>query len=212
MKKFVTLALSFLLLFSAVACSNRGNTTTKNENQATDKAGYDTTNNNAYNDTYRGLYDENIGTLGQYSMYTDVNSVNNAYKNKEYPGNEKYLSEVKAAYKDSKEKIQRFVNGLKNDAKTDDAELKKMNEELIAEGEKAIRDIDAKMARLDKISKEDYNKTQDEFIRLVDNTVREGETVNNKFNDMIKNMNDRLGMNTNNTNNTNNMNNTNNKK
>lgn len=195
MKKFMMLALSFLLLFSAVGCNNRNNTATDNTNKAADKVA-----DNAYNDTYRGLYDENIGTLGQYSMYTDINSVNNAYKDKEYPGNEKYLGEVKAAYKDSRDKIQTFINGLKNDAKTEDAELKKMNDELITEGEKAIQDIDAKIARLDKISKDDYSKTQEEFIKLVDNTVREGDNVNNKFNDTLRNMNDRLGIDTNNKN------------
>ena len=127
-------------------------------------------------------------------MYTDVDTANNAYKDKEYPGNEKYLSDVKAAYKDSKEKIQSFVDGLKNDAKTDDAELKKMNEDLIAEGEKLIKDIDGKIAKLDKITKNDYNKTQDEFIKLVDDTVRAGENVTNTFGDMLRNMNTKLGI------------------
>ncbi len=195
MKKFITLTLSFLLLFTVVACSNReqarpenanGNTNgNTNANEVTDKA---------YYNSYTGLYEQSIGTLGAYDMYTDVDTATNAYKDKEYPGNEKYLTDVKAAYKDSKEKIQSFVNGLKNDAKTDNAELKKMNEDLIAEGEKLIQDIDAKTARLDKITKEDYNKTQDEFIRLVNDTVSTGENVTNNFRGMLKNMDLRLGI------------------
>lgn len=194
MKKFMTLALSFLLLFSAVACNNRDKDTTENKAKATTDQATDQLEDDGYYNTYRGLYDENIGTLGQYSMYTDVDSVNNAYKDKEYPGNEKYLNEVKSAYKDSKEKIQAFIDGLKNDAKTEDKDLKKMNEDLIAEGEKAIQDIDGKLARLDKINKKDYNKTQEEFIKLVDNTAREGENVNNSFQDMLKNMDTKLGI------------------
>lgn len=191
MKKFITLTLSFLLLFTVVACSNReqarpenanGNT---NANEVTDKA---------YYNSYTGLYDQNIGTLAAYDMYTDVDTATNAYKDKEYPGNEKYLNDVKAAYKDSKEKIQSFVDGLKNDVKTDDTELKKMNEDLIAEGEKLIQDIDAKTARLDQITKDDYNKTQDEFIRLVNDTVSTGDNVTNNFNKMLKNMDLRLGI------------------
>lgn len=185
MKKFITLALSFLLLFTAVACSNKGQAQPESANKVADKT---------YFNTYTGLYDKSIGTLGGYNMYTDVNTAESAYKDKEYPGNEKYLSDVKAAYKDSREKIQSFVNGLKNDAKTEDTELKKMNEDLIAEGEKLIKDIDGKIAKLDKITKNDYNKTQGEFIKLVDDTVRAGENVTNTFGDMLRNMNTKLGI------------------
>ena len=185
MKKFITLALSFLLLFTAVACSNKEQAQPESADKVADKTFFN---------TYTGLYDKSVGTLGGYNMYTDVDTANNAYKDKEYPGNEKYLSDVKAAYKDSKEKIQSFVDGLKNDAKTDDAELKKMNEDLIAEGEKLIKDIDGKIAKLDKITKNDYNKTQDEFIKLVDDTVRAVENVTNTFGDMLRNMNTKLGI------------------
>lgn len=185
MKKIITLALSFLLLFTAVGCSNKEKAQPESANKVADKT---------YFNTYTGLYDKSIGTLGAYNMYTDVNTAESAYKDKEYPGNEKYLSDVKAAYKDSREKIQSFVNGLKNDAKTEDTELKKMNEDLIAEGEKLIKDIDAKIAKLDKITKEDYNKTQGEFIKLVDDTVRAGENVTNTFGDMLRNMNTKLGI------------------
>ena len=185
MKKFITLALSFLLLFTAVACSNKEQAQPESADKVADKTFFN---------TYTGLYDKSVGTLGGYNMYTDVDTANNAYKDKEYPGNEKYLRDVKAAYKDSKEKIQSFVDGLKNDAKTDDAELKKMNEDLIAEGEKLIKDIDGKIAKLDKITKNDYNKTQDEFIKLVDDTVRAGENVTNTFGDMLRNMNTKLGI------------------
>ena len=185
MKKFITLALSFLLLFTAVACNNRDQAQPESADKVADKTFFN---------TYTGLYDKSVGTLGGYNMYTDVDTANNAYKDKEYPGNEKYLSDVKAAYKDSREKIQSFVDGLKNDARTDDAELKKMNEDLIAEGEKLIKDIDGKIAKLDKITKNDYNKTQDEFIKLVDDTVRAGENVTNTFGDMLRNMDTKLGI------------------
>lgn len=185
MKKFITLALSFLLLFTAVACNNRDQAQPESADKVADKTFFN---------TYTGLYDKSVGTLGGYNMYTDVDTANNAYKDKEYPGNEKYLSDVKAAYKDSREKIQSFVDGLKNDAKTEDTELKKMNEDLIAEGEKLIKDIDGKIAKLDKITKNDYNKTQDEFIKLVDDTVRAGENVTNTFGDMLRNMDTKLGI------------------
>ena len=185
MKKIITLALSFLLLFTAVACSNKDNAQPESANEVADKTFFN---------NYTGLYDKSIGTLGAYKMYTDVDTANSAYKDKEYPGNEKYLSDVKSAYKDSKEKIQSFVDGLKNDVKTKDTELKKMNDDLIAEGEKLIKDIDDKIAKLDKITKDDYNKTQDEFIKLVDDTVRTGDNITNTFDDMLKNMDKKLGI------------------
>ena len=200
MKKLITLALSFLLICTAVGCSNKGKTQNQTQSGTTNEA-VDKT----YYNTYTGLYNESIGTLGAYSMYTDVNTATNAYKETEYPGNEKYLSDVKAAYKDSREKIQSFVNGLKKDVNAGDTELKQMNEELIAQGEKLIKDIDAKITKLDAITKEDYNKTQDEFIKLVHDTVQTGENVSNDFTNMLKNIDVRLGINRN-TNNTNNNN------
>ncbi|WP_297133192.1 hypothetical protein [Terrisporobacter sp.] len=203
MKKILTLGLSCLLLTTCVACSNRtaNTTTTKTAQENT------ATENNPYYDAYTGLYNTNIGGLGRYSMYTDVESVNKAYREKEYPGNKKYLEEVKSAYRDSREKIQTFVNGLKKDVKTEDQELNKMNQELISEGEKLIRDIDAKLAKLDNITEADYNKNQNEFIKLVDDTVRGAETVTNRFGESLRNMNKRLGIDTKNIEN-NNINNT----
>ena len=206
MKKFITVALSTLLILGTVGCAQRNTNTTGTNGNTTGTNDNTTEQSNAYYNSYTGLYNESIGTLTGYDMYTDVNTANDAFKNKEYPGNEQYLNDVKAAYKDSREKIQSFVNGLKNDVKTEDTELKQMNEDLIAEGEKLIQDIDAKIAKLDKITKDDYNKTQDEFIKLVNDTVNTGENVANGFREMLKNMDVRLGIdrNTINNNNTNN--------
>ena len=195
MKKLITLALSFLIIGAAVGCSNKDKTEMQSQSQS------GTTNevdDQAYYNTYTGLYNESIGTLGAYSMYTDVNTATNAYKDKEYPGNEKYLSEVKAAYKDSRDKIQTFVNGLKKDTNTGDTELKQMNKDLISQGEKLIKDIDAKLVKLDNITEADYNKTQNEFIQLVHDTVQVGDNVSNDFTNMLKNIDVRLGIDRNN--------------
>ena len=206
MKKFITVALSTLLILGTVGCAQRNTNTTGTNGNTTGTNDNTTEQSNAYYNSYTGLYNESIGTLTGYDMYTDVNTANDAFKNKEYPGNEQYLNDVKPAYKDSREKIQSFVNGLKNDVKTDDAELKQMNEDLIAEGEKLIKDIDAKIAKLDKITENDYNKTQNEFIQLVNDTVNTGENVASGFSEMLRNMDVRLGINrdTINKNNTNN--------
>lgn len=195
MKKLITLALSLLFIFAAVACSNdRASTNTNTNNTGADKAGIE-----QYSTYYSDLYNQNIKPLSGYNMYTDVNTVNEAYKDKDYPGNEKYLADVKAAYKDSKEKIQLFVDGLRKDAKTDDKELNKMNQDMINQGEKLIKEIDNKLAKLDNITAKDLTKSKDDFIKLVDDTVKSEKSDVNSFSDMIKNMNKKLGIDNNTT-------------
>ncbi|WP_434799305.1 hypothetical protein [Terrisporobacter vanillatitrophus] len=192
MKKLVTLALSLLFVFGAVACNNRNNITTENAGTTGDATD---TIDQAYYNTYTGLYDKNLGKITSEDMFSsNVDSAERIYRGAEYPGNRQYLTDVKKAYKDRKEKMQAFIDGLKKDTKTEDAELKKMNESLIAEGEKLIQDIDAKIEKLDKITGDDYNKSEDDFIKLVDNIVNADDTVTNKFSDMLKNMDKRLGI------------------
>lgn len=191
MKKVLTVALSLLFVFAAVACSSNNKSVT--DNTAADKAGM-----TEYYNSYTGLYDTNLNELLGYNMYTDVNTVNDYYKDKDYPGNEKHLNEVKAAYKDSRDKIQTFVNGLKNDVKTEDKELKKMNDEMISEGEKLIKDIDAKLSKLETITESDLTKSKDDFIKLVDNTAKSVKTDANTFGDMLRNMDKKLGIERNN--------------
>lgn len=186
MKKLVTLALSLLFVFGAVACNNKNNTTTEDTTDTIDQD---------YYNTYTGLYDENLGEITSEDMFsTNVDSPELIYRGVQYPGNRQYLTDVKKANKDRKEKIQAFIDGLKNDTKTEDTELKKMNESLIAEGEKLIKDMDNKMAKLDKITDDDYNKSEDDFVKLVDDTVNADNTETNKFSDMLKDMDKRLGI------------------
>ena len=201
MKKLITLAISFVLLFSAVGCNNNNNNKGQDQGQTQGQPGSaDKVADDTFFNTYTGLYQKSIGTLGAYNVYTDANTANDAFKDKEYPGNERYLKDVKAAYKDSRDKIESFVNGLKNDVKTDNTELKEMNEDLIEEGEELVRDIDKKIAKLDKITKDDYNKTQDEFIRLVHDAENTGDDIGQEFTDMLRNMDTRLGIDRNATN------------
>lgn len=189
MKKLVTLALSLLFVFGAVACNNRNNTNNTTTENTTD------TIDQAYYNTYTGLYDENLAKITSEDMFsTNVDSAEHIYRGVQYPGNRQYLTDIKKAYKDRKDKLQAFIDGLKNDVKTEDTELKKMNENLIAEGEKLIQNIDTKIAKLDKITDEDYNKSEEDFVKLVDKTVKAEDTEANKFNDMLKEMDKKLGI------------------
>ena len=171
------------------ACGNRAD----NNNNA--QAPANPADNNDYYNTYTGLYNESIGTLAGYSVYSDLNTMRDEFVDKEYPGNEQYLNNVRAAYEDSREKIQTFVDGLRNDAKTDDEELNKMNTDIIKEGEKLIKSIDKKIAKLNEIKEKDFEKDQDEFIKYVYDKTREDEHETNEFDKMLRNMNERLGIN-----------------
>ena len=198
LKKLLAVGLSLCVALGGFGCSKKTNTT---PNTTTNNTTTNTTEGNKYEGTeyvkqYNDLYSTNITPLNSYTMYGTVEGVNNNYKNKEYPGNEKYLADVKAAYKDSREKIQAFIDGLKKDAKTEDADLKAANDKLIAEGEKLIKDIDAKLKKLDEIPKDAYSKTQDEFIKVVNDTTKLGNEATNEFDKMIRDMNKMLGINT----------------
>ena len=197
LKKLMVLGLSLGVALGAFGCTNRNDTTKDNKTTNTTAS---TTNyaNTDYAKTYTSLYDTNISPLTQYSMYSDVNATTNAYKNdSDYPGNEEYVKQLKAAYQDSRDKLQLFVDGLKNDVKTDDSTIKAENDKLISEGNKLIGEIDTKIKNLDNIPKDAYSKSKNDFINVVYNTTSVDNTIVDDFNNMIKNMNEMLGIKTN---------------
>lgn len=184
MKKWLVMGLSLVLLTGLVACS-------KNE-PAKEEVKTDITENVDYNGQYSVLYNDYIGNLGDYSIYTTPDLTIEYYNTKDYPGNEKYVEDLKAAYTDSKEKIQKFVDGLKNDLKSEDKEVSKMTEDLIAEGEKTIANIDSRIAKLDKLPKDIYSKSKEDFIKSVDEATRLEEDAKSNFESMLKDMNTKL--------------------
>ena len=184
--KMVVAALSLALSLSMVACNKKENTPANGDKTTTEQNTADTTNNanNDYVEKYSRFYGDTLGNLGN-------------YKTNQYPGNEKYVEELKAAYKDSRDKIQTFVDDLKNDAKTDDKEISDMNQKLIAEGEKTISNIDARLKNLDNLPKDIYSKSQDDFIRAVDEATKVKDNTTNDFNNLLDEMNKALGINPN---------------
>lgn len=188
MKKIITVCLSLALAMGIVGCTKEEpvkEEPPKNE-QMTDAGDYVT--------NYGVLYNDYIGTLGNYSIYQTPDVAIEYYNTNEYPGNEKYVSDIKAAYVDSKEKIQTFVDGLKNDLKTDDEEITKMNANLIAEGEKTISNIDNKISKLDKLPKDIYSQSKEEFIKSVDEATKIEENMKTDFNKMLEDMNKKLNI------------------
>ena len=197
--KMVVAALSLALSLSMVACNKKENTPANGDKTTTEQNTADTTNNanNDYVEKYSRFYGDTLGNLGNYRMYETPEATTEYYKTNQYPGNEKYVEELKAAYKDSRDKIQTFVDDLKNDAKTDDKEISDMNQKLIAEGEKTISNIDARLKNLDNLPKDIYSKSQDDFIRAVDEATKVKDNTTNDFNNLLDKMNKALGINPN---------------
>ena len=214
-KKSVLAALALTLSLSAVACNQKETTPMNNKNTTAQQNTTDNTNvaTNDYVQQYSRFYGDNIGTLSGYQMYSTPQATTEYYKNNQYPGNKKYVEELKAAYKDSRDKIQKFVNDLKNDAKTDDKKVSDLNQQLINEGEKTISNIDARLKNLDNLPKDAYNQGQDDFIQTVNDTMNANNGGSSTFNDLLNQMNQLLGIspeksnNNMNNNNNNNMNN-----
>ena len=211
--KILLTGIALSLSLSLVACinNNKDNTPAQDNNTNTT-----TTQDNAttmptdYTSQYANFYDANLSNLGMYRMYETPETATEYYKTNKYPGNKQYVADLKEAYKDSRDKIQTFVNDLKNDAKTDDKEISDMNQQLIAEGEKTIKDIDARLKNLDNLPENIYDKGQDDFIKAVDEGVRVKDNTGSQFNNLLQQMNDMLGIDTgkgNNNNNTGNGNN-----
>ncbi|MGL5329140.1 MAG: hypothetical protein ACRDD7_07720 [Peptostreptococcaceae bacterium] len=203
-KKLLTLGLGLTIALGVTACSPKE----QPKDQTTTEPPMETPNdntvvdNNDYVQQYSRFYGDYMTGLNNYQMYLTPERATEYYKTEAYPGNEKYLAEVKTAYKDTRDKMQSFVDSLKNDVKTEDAELKKMNDNLIAEGEQSIKNIDARLKKLEELPADAINKSQDEFIKIVGDTTVVKDEVKTDFKKMLEDMNKALGidMNNNNTN------------
>ncbi|WP_315166077.1 hypothetical protein [Metaclostridioides mangenotii] len=193
LKKLSLLGLSLLLSLSLVACTKNnqekvGEDANKAKNNVEEKV-------DDYTNYYSTAYNDYSMGMDKYSMYNTVEGVNKVYETKDYPGNEEYLKEVKEAYKDSRDKTQNFVNSLKKDGKTEDNELKEMHNKIIAEGERTVKEMDARIKRLNEISDEDMKRDQNGFITLVHGITNTGNDIQTGFSNMVNDMNKRLGIN-----------------
>lgn len=185
-KKIITVGLALALTFSAVGCTKKSTVATPEKNTATTED---------YSSYYATGYKDYIAGLDQYAIYSNPADITKVYENKEYPGNEAYLTDVKTAYKESRDKIQGFVDNMKKQDNISDSEVKKMNDDLIAEGEKLVAEIDTKMKQLEAIPAESYTKTKEEFSTVVNEATTVKNSVSNSFNSMIKDMNEFFGIN-----------------
>lgn len=187
-KRVLTIIMGFILVFSlVVGCNKKG---TEEETVIEEQ----TTSPEEYYDAYTRNYEASLSPLSEYRPYDNITLVDEYYEENDYPGNEKYLDEVKTALKDTRDKLQEFVDNMKKDAVSEDKEITKLNDDLIDRSEKLITSIDDKIKKLDDISKEDLKKSDADFRRLVGDTVRIEEKETNDFKDMIKNLDEKLGI------------------
>lgn len=187
-KKIVTVGLALALTISAVGCTKKSSVATPEHNTAMTED---------YSSFYATGYNDYILGLDQYALYSNPTDITKVYENKEYPGNEKYLTDVKAAYKDSRDKVQSFVDTMKKQENIEDEEIKKMNNDLVAEGEKLVAEIDTKLKQLENIPADAYTKSKEDFSKLVGEATTVKDQTANSFNSMIKDMNEFFGIKTN---------------
>ena len=183
MKKVLAMFLSLMLGIGIVACSKK------------EEVKEDTTSDGInYTKQYSMLYNDYLAKLRNYTIYDETDYTVKYYEENEYPGNEKYLQMVKEAYVDSKENIQKYIDGIKNDVNTDDKELSDMNKKLISEGEKTISNIDKRLEKLDTVTKESYGKSKDEFIKFVNETTKLENETKSEFNKALEDVNRKLNI------------------
>lgn len=200
--KFFILCLVLLMVLGLVGCARNNNQATKNNttnqvNQETPKNDTNQTEvaDNGYYDIYTRNYNASLLPLEEnYTMYGNINTVEEYYKTNKYPGNKKYLEEVKKALKDSRDNVEQFVNNMEKEAKSNDNQVNKLNREMIDDGRDLIEDIDEAIRRLDRITEQDLNRSEPEFRRLVGDKIVLDDDMDNDFRDMLRNIERTLGI------------------
>lgn len=196
--KIILTVIALSLSMGLVACNKQQKNSMDNLTTNVDK----TVADNNYVQKYSRFYGDNISNLNTYKKYETPQEAIKYYESNEYPGNKAYVSQLKNDYSDAKTKIQNFIDYIKNESPTDNKELTDLNNKLITEGEKTISIIDEKLKELDNIPEDTFNKSKEDFIKDVNKTTTLENQTQSDFNNLLKQLNEYLGID-NNTNNTN---------
>lgn len=196
--KIILTVIALSLSMGLVACNKQQKNSMDNLTTNVDK----TVADNNYVQKYSRFYGDNISNLNTYKKYETPQEAIKYYESNEYPGNKAYVSQLKNDYSDAKTKIQNFIDYIKNESPTDNKELTDLNNKLITEGEKTISIIDEKLKELDNIPEDTFNKSKEGFIKYVNKTTTLENQTQSDFNNLLKQLNEYLGID-NNTNNTN---------
>lgn len=188
--KLVTLGLIGVISLGIVGCSNKPKEETQKSETEITQDGTENMNKDMYKEKFGEYYQTNIARLENFNTYDNI-LVDK--ETKDYVGNEKYLADLKAAYKESETNIQQFVDSLKN-VKTDDKEVKDMNDKLIAEGEKLLADIKEKSKKLEEVPADLLTKSEIEFKKGINDLVIVKDKTEMGFNKMIQDVKNTLGI------------------
>lgn len=180
--KLLILGLVGALTFSTVGCGNKVEEKTEDkkvtestiENQ---DVNYKDMTLEKYKTEFGKLYDENIAKLGDYNDYNKI-KVDEATK--DYPGNEKYLQDLKKNYEESKAKVDEFIVTLKK-VDTKDAEVKKMNDKLLKESEKISKELGEKIKKLNEVPNDLMAKSEVEFRRGLSDLLKVEDNFKSDF-------------------------------
>ena len=197
--KIILTVIALSLSMGLVACNKEQKNSMDNLTTNVDK----TVADNNYVQKYSRFYGDNISNLNTYKKYETPQEAIKYYESNEYPGNKAYVSQLKSDYTDAKTKIQSFIDYIKNESPTDNKELTDINNKLITEGEKTISIIDERLKELDNIPEDTFNKSKEDFIKDVNKTTTLEQETQSDFNNLLKQLNVFLGVDTNANNNTN---------
>lgn len=195
--KIILTIIALSLSLGLVACNKEQKNSMDNLTTNANK----TVADNNYVQKYSRFYGDNISNLNTYKKYETPQEAIKYYEINDYPGNKEYVSILKSDYNDAKTKIQNFIDYIKDESPTDNKELTDPNNKLITEGEKTISIIDERLENLDNISEETFNKSKEDFIKDVNKTTTLQQNTVSNFNNLLKQLNEFLGIDT--TNNTN---------
>lgn len=187
--KLVTVGLIGILTFGVVGCTTKTSDKTTTESTTTTKENMTL---ESYKDEFGKIYENNIGRLENYNKYGKIVVEE---PTKDYPGNEAYVTELKNAYKDSEEKLQQFVDSLGN-VKTEDKKIKDMNDKLIEQGNKVIKELKERSKKLESIPTDLMQKSEVEFKKGLNDLLKVGNNTRTDFDKMIKDAQHFLGIKT----------------
>ncbi len=195
--KLVMLGLIGVLTFGAVGCTNK--TAEKTEEK---KATQSTTENidNMYKDMtlenykteFGKMYQTNMARLDNYNGYEQIR-VDEATK--DYPGNEKYVADLKKNYEESKKQVDEFTTSLKK-VDTKDPKVKEMNDKLISESEKLSKELNTRIKKLGEIPSDLMSKSEVEFRQGLSDTLKVDENVKSDFNKFMNDTKEFFGIKT----------------
>ncbi|WP_455543339.1 hypothetical protein [Intestinibacter sp.] len=195
--KLLVLMLAFLMVLGVVGCSKKNNENSANQSGTVQNQS-GTTENTA-NDEYYNVYTKNYNAsleplANNYSMYGNIDRVEEYYKENNYPGNEKYLEEVRTALTESRDNVEQFIDNMEKDAKSDNEQINKLNKNMIEDGRDLVEKIDERLKKLDEISDKDLQKSDTEFRRIVGEHIMLEEESNHDFRKMLKDLDKELNI------------------